>query len=131
MYEATPGAAITTNLSLAQDAARANLGAAWRMPTAGEFEELYNNCTHVWTTVNGVYGYRFTSNVNGNSIFIPAAGSYDGLTLVRPGQTGHYWSSSYESILKAFALGYNDLNINPKSPNEKRDGFTVRAVFDL
>ena len=46
-----------TTLTLADDAARANWGGKWRMPTDAEWEELMNSCTWTWTTLNGVKGY--------------------------------------------------------------------------
>lgn len=56
------------------DAARANWGAPWRMPTAEEIDELVDKCIWEWTTLDGVAGCKVTSPVNGNSIFLPAAG---------------------------------------------------------
>jgi hypothetical protein len=46
------------------------------MPTTADFEELIANTTLTEEILNGVTGTRFTSNINGNSIFIPAAGYY-------------------------------------------------------
>lgn len=128
VYNATPAAAITTSLSLSQDAARANLGAPYRMPTASEFQELYDNCTSVWTTINGVNGRLFTSNVNGNTLFFPAAGLYGGASLYDRGSYGYYWSSTYYSPAYARGLGSNSSGVNPQSNNERRYGFSVRAV---
>ena len=42
------------------DAARANWGGSWRMPTEREMEELVNKCTWTWTTLSGVKGYKVT-----------------------------------------------------------------------
>ncbi len=82
-----------TVLDAEDDAATANWGGEWRMPTNREFEELLENTTSEWTTVNNVGGYRFTGT-NGNSIFLPAAGSrWDG-ELSGAGSYGLYWSSS-------------------------------------
>ena len=82
-----------TTLEASDDAATANWGAGWRMPTLSEMQELYDNCTHEWTTQNGVNGEKFTGS-NGNSIFLPAAGGryYD--ELYNAGSYGYYWSSS-------------------------------------
>ena len=46
----------------------------WRMPTKEEFQELIDNCKMEWTTLNKVKGMKFTSKINGKSIFLPAAG---------------------------------------------------------
>lgn len=129
VYDTTPGAAITANLSLSQDAARANLGAPWRMPTSAEFQELYDNCTSVWTTMNGVAGLLFTSNVNGNTLFFPAAGYYGGSSLSNRGSHGYYWSSTYGSATKARLLFFSSSVINPQSESSRHDGISVRAVL--
>ena len=63
------------------DAATANWGGSWRMPTRAECEELVHNCTWEWTSLNGVFGFKVTSNVNGNSIFLPTSGYRNGGTL--------------------------------------------------
>lgn len=128
VYDTTPGAAITANLSLSQDAARANLGAPWRMPTAVEYKELYDNCTWVWTTMNGVAGCLFTSNVNGNTLFFPAAGNYVGTVLNNRESRGFYWSSTYSSATNARLLNFTDSIVNPLYNSSRRSGFSVRAV---
>ena len=81
------------NLTSQYDAARANWGGDWRMPTMAEQEELLNNCTWTWTTQNGVNGYN-VKGPNGNSIFLPAAGFRDELSLRYVGSRGYYWSPS-------------------------------------
>ena len=87
----------TDNLTILlpeDDAATANWGSDWRMPIKEEWQELYNNTTHTWTTQNGVNGWLFTAS-NGNSLFLPAAGlrSSD-LYVYDAGSGGYYWSSS-------------------------------------
>lgn len=86
-----------TVLEAADDAASANMGGTWRMPTEAEFKELIENTTHAWVTDykgSGVNGYTFTGN--GNSIFLPAAGYRYHTDLVDQGSKGLYWSSSLE-----------------------------------
>ncbi|MEE1174395.1 MAG: hypothetical protein U0K53_02850 [Paludibacteraceae bacterium] len=80
-------------LDLSDDAAYVNWGTSWRMPTRAEQDELRNTSytTWTWTTQNGVKGYKVTSQTNGNSIFLPAAG-YPGVNTA--GYVGYYWSSS-------------------------------------
>ena len=75
------------------DAATANWGGAWRMPTYSELNELGSNCTWEWTTLNGVDGQRVTGP-NGNSIFLPAAGYRYGTSSGHVGSGGYYWSST-------------------------------------
>ena len=83
-----------TVLELADDAARANWGGAWRMPTDAEWTELRENCTWTWITKNGVNGYEVKSEANGNSIFLPAAGYRGNGGLDDVGDCGGYWSGS-------------------------------------
>ena len=86
-----------TTLDPDDDVAHVKWGGDWRMPTKDEFTELLNNCTWTWITLNGVKGYRVTSNKSGytdRSIFLPTAGYRGGTYLSSVGSGGHYWSSS-------------------------------------
>ena len=83
-------------LDLSDDAARANWGGNWRMPTLDEIMELKLNCTSAWTTQNGVKGLKVTSKKNGNSIFLPAAGDRVDDDLNYAGSSGYYWSSTLD-----------------------------------
>ena len=85
-----------TVLDPEDDAATANWGGAWRMPTKAEQDELRTKCKWDWTTQNGVNGYKVTGP-NGNSIFLPAAGWMDEGTLYDAGSFGFCWSSSLYS----------------------------------
>lgn len=75
------------------DAATANWGEGWRMPTDEELEELIDKCDWLWTTQGGHNGYKVTGP-NGNSIFLPAAGCRYGASLGNAGDLGLYWSST-------------------------------------
>ena len=77
-----------------RDAARANWGDDWRLPTIEEFHELLDNCTWEWTTQNGHNGYKVTSKKNGQSIFLPAAGWRYGASKDLVDEYGLYWSST-------------------------------------
>ena len=78
------------------DAATANWGSDWQMPSVDQIYELYNSSytTMEWTQVNGVNGLKITSKSNGNSIFLPAAGYRYYHELRSAGSSGMYWSSS-------------------------------------
>ncbi len=75
------------------DAARANWGSTWRLPTKAEIQELINKCKWTWTKQGGHKGYKITGP-NGNSIFLPAAGFRCGTSRDHAGKLGNYWSSS-------------------------------------
>jgi hypothetical protein len=79
------------------DAATANWGAPWRMPSLEQCKELINNCSSEWTAQNGVKGRKFTGP-NGGTVFLPAAGNRWYGELDGAGSDGGYWSSTlYES----------------------------------
>ena len=82
-------------LDLSDDAAYANWGSTWRMPTYTDWEELVNQCTWKRTTQNGVSGYTVTAS-NGSAIFLPAASL---INYSRPDDRGLglYWSNSLDS----------------------------------
>lgn len=89
------------------DAARANWGGTWRMPTRSEIDELVDKCIHKEITYGGCNGYLITGP-NGKSIFLPATGWRDGSTLFFDGHDGFFWSSTlYECDIKnAYYLSF-------------------------
>ena len=92
------------NLAAEYDAATANWGNDWRMPTKAEQDELRTECDWEWTKMNGVNGYKVTGP-NGNSIFLPAAGYRIDTSLYDAGSYGRYWSATpYSSSNYAFDL---------------------------
>jgi hypothetical protein len=131
-YSSTTGAALTGDIPVnsTYDAARANLGGSWRMPTTAEFAELFNTeyTTHEWVTRNGINGRLITSRINGNSVFLPAAGFYNGTTLNGDGTGGRYWSSSLYSQTDAYYLDFASSYIMPQNFNYRFGGRTLRAV---
>ena len=124
-----------TTLELSDDAARAKWGSAWRMPTDAEWTELRTNCTWTWTSNyngTGVAGRIVTSNINGNSIFLPAAGYRAGGNLVKAGNEGRYWSSSLyaDSPYSAFHVYFTSDDVLRYVDNDSRyRGFSVRPVL--
>lgn len=81
------------NLTADYDAAAKSLGGSWRMPTSIELLELQFRCTWTWTLVSGVKGYKVVG-LNGNYIFLPAAGCCDEEGLYDAGSYGNYWSGT-------------------------------------
>ena len=130
VYAETPGAVLTGNIPVngTYDLARHNMGAPCRLPTVGEFQELNSNCDSEWTDEDGVAGRRFTSRINGNSIFFPASGYYNGTSLDYRGSYGVYWSSSYNSATGAYYLGFDSSGVYPAYYGDRRRGFSARAV---
>ena len=117
-----------TTLLPEDDAATANWGPDWRMPTKAEWQELLDNTTVTWTTQNGVSGRLFTA-ANGNSLFLPAAGYRDNSSLYNAGSDGFYWSSSLDTDhpfhAGDFAFKSDGCNMYG---NTRFYGFAVRPV---
>lgn len=79
------------------DVAYTVYGNKWRLPSTNDFEELINKCKWTWMTSHGANGYLVTGP-NGNSIFLPVAGFYNGRFLQNDGENGYYWGSNiYEN----------------------------------
>ena len=78
------------------DAATANWGSGWQMPSQEQFAELINSSytTTSWTALNGVNGRMIISKSNGKRLFLPAAGYRSGTSLSNAGSYGSYWSRS-------------------------------------
>ena len=119
-----------TILELSDDAANANWGGSWRMPTKAEQEELRNKCTWTWEQKNGVNGYTVTGQ-NGNSIFLPAAGFRYGSSLYRAGSYGCYWSSSLSTDNSYYAckLFFYSGSVSSTSYDYRDIGRSVRPVL--
>ena len=118
-----------TVLDLEDDAAYVNWSNSWRMPTITEIDELLNNTTSEWTTVNGVNGRKFTSTMNGNSIFLPAAGYRYGSYLDYQTSGGYYWSSSLSESNPSDARSLDFGSGSAYTGSDYRFlGFTVRPV---
>ena len=119
-------------LLLEDDAAYVNWGGGWRMPTDMEWAELLNNCTWEWATLNGVCGKLVTSNSNGNSIFLPAAGCrLNNTRLWDERFYGYYWSSTLNTgyPLSACNVFFDSGDVS-RHEDSRSKGFSVRPVTE-
>ena len=109
------------------DAAKANWGIPWVMPSLEQMNELVDKCTSNWTMMNGVNGIKFTSS-NGASIFLPAANN--GNELDRRGSYGQYWSSSLDESYPstAWSLRTGEWYVNAADHLYRYYGCSVRPV---
>ena len=128
-YNGTTGAGLMGGLSTSSsyDAARSIKGYPWRIPTYDDFLELLSYCRAQWTTVSGQAGMRFTSNINGNSIFLPAAGYYNGTTLQNLGTYGYYWAATLSDATSAYSLHFYSTYVRMYN-YARYFGLPVRAV---
>ena len=133
-YQSYSNQLLRSTLAPQEDAAHANMGGKWRMPTKEEFQELIDNCTSEWTedyNGTGVAGRLFTSKTNGNSVFFPAAGLRDNIngSLIYVSLVGYYWSASPRNNYYG-----HDLDLDSSTwywGNFSRSyGFPVRAVLE-
>ncbi len=113
-----------SRLSTEDDVASVKWGGKWRIPTTTQWNELKKECTWEWTS----NGYTIWSNVNGNSIFLPAAGYCDGTSLKYSREYGSYWTQNragkiYEAQSYAFKSG-----AIVRTNNSRCYGNTIRAV---
>ena len=126
-----------TELDPEDEAAYVNWGSSWCMPTTEQQLELRNECTWTWTERNGVSG-KLVTGPNGNSIFLPVAGSRYFNSFNKVGLHGWYWSrtlgsdddpdgSDIDYSDCAYFLGF-DLETLGCSSYYRYSGFNVRAV---
>ena len=115
------------------DAATANWGSTWRMPTSYECEELIDNCTWEWGTY--LYEYIYSTGYvvtgpSGNSIFLPAGG-ISGNTYIIKGEYGRYWSSSPDDSDSKVAYGLDFDDSDPYvGGNVRYCGLCIRPVSE-
>ena len=98
------------------------------LPTADDFEELFTLCQKEWTEQNGVTGFKFTGP-NGNSIFLPAAGTRVANDVTALGTEGYYLTGTVNSSNTEFAVGYQfAASVNHRITAAVYQGMAVRAV---
>ncbi|MBR5843183.1 MAG: hypothetical protein IKY75_01195 [Bacteroidaceae bacterium] len=112
------------------DAARANWGGAWHMPTKAHMDELVSRCSWEWVELGEVKGYKVTGP-SGNSIFLPAAGWLYGSSHTNVGVVGAYWCSTpiMAGNKEAYRLLFANGEILVQGYN-RYCGFTVRPVCE-
>ena len=120
-----------TTLEKEDDAAYAALGGKFRMPTHGEWEELFYNTTSTWTQQGGING-RLFSATNGKSLFLPAAGQRSTRGHEYAGFAGFYSSSSFNTKYEPKSARNLQLNIGTAMGGsyERYRGFSIRPVSD-
>ena len=119
-------------LEFIDDAARANWGTDWRMPTRIEWEELKDNTTCKQMIQNGVKGMLFTAFNNDKCLFLPAAGYCYESDVNYVGSQANYWSSSLytdsPNLAKYFYIDYDESWERGMSMTDRNLGLSVRAV---
>lgn len=143
-YGNTPGNTLMGNIPVDEnfDAARAILGAPWRMPTSAEFDELFANSIYIdatgvevpaattdkRVTVEGIVGINLQSKINGNRLFFSASGYGTGSSWGNHGSGGSYWSRSIYTSRYARGLYFYNGGVYPQNANDRYYGGAIRAV---
>ncbi len=120
--------------SATYDVATAQWGEGWRMPSKADFQELLDNCTWEWTYLDRIRGCKVTSKINGNYIFLPAAGViYPNSTYPYPddlGNVGRYWASTPSN--DSHNINADGILCTQKfvghGTQDRRNGFPIRPV---
>ena len=119
-------------LESSDDAATANWGGDWRMPSIEEWNELFSNSSLKWEEHNGVSGVALTSVRNGNSIFLPAAGFYHyDNGLISQNTEGYYRTNSLDESRGTISLGFSSNGSLNWYANDRCFGQPVRPVYGL
>ena len=112
-----------------QDAATAELGDEWVMPTKAQFKELISECRWIWKKVDGHNGYEIVGK-NGNKIFLPASGWSSDTTFQYRNQYGYYWTSERSSKSRyARSLQFPKNGKGIVGNGELHVGRSIRAVY--
>ena len=123
-----------STLEREDDAATANWGSGWRMPTMAELAELMNedNCTWTWVenyNDSDLNGYEVKSKTTAGLLFLPAAGHRWDSSLGYAGYGGGYWSSElYSGNARGARCLYFDSSNRGSNYYGRLIGFSVRAV---
>ncbi len=119
-----------TTLLPEHDAATANWGGSWRMPTWDEERELVTECDWEWTEVNGVNGYKVSSKSNSSKyIFLPAAGYRGFSTFYDAGLKGFYALSTLYTYASVGSFYFHfDKDVVKGDYDSRIIGESIRAV---
>ena len=109
------------------DVAHVKWGGSWVMPSLDQINELLDNTTSEWTTLNGVSGYKFIGS-NGGTIFFPATGfRWDG-DFGGVGSEGSYWLSTLDEYPWGAFWLFLGLDGTDKLIGSRSVGRSVRPV---
>jgi uncharacterized protein (TIGR02145 family) len=132
-YNSTDG---KTVLEASDDAATANWGGQWRMPTTEEYAALGDAVNTAWTADyqgSGVAGIICTDKTDSSKVlFFPACGNCYVGSVINVGSLGNYWSSSLSSngVQYAYYLGFYDGHVYWRNRIYRYYGNSVRGVAD-
>lgn len=119
-----------TELTISDDAARAQWAGSWRMPTNEQWSELVSKCEWVWKPYCGNNGY-YVKGPNGRTIFLPAAGMQEDEGNITYNESCRYWSRTlcdWNGCQKAWGFILHPDIVMYSEPFDRCYGLTVRPV---
>ena len=122
---------VTTIQGTQYDAAKAQWGSEWVMPSKDQVHELIQKCSVSAKTVNGVKGVQY-KGPNGNTMFLPCGGFKSDATHTSKGTEGYYWSGTGDVYdldkSRAVALYNKSSSVTTGKNIQRRTGANIRAV---
>lgn len=145
VYGSTKGCQLQNEIPPTEeyDAARANIGTPWRMPTRTDYNELFKNIiyinadgTEIDTSntdkrvfVNGIYGIYIQSKINGARLFFACCGYGNGVNYRSFSTIGYYWSSTRSFERDSRSLVFDVNGVNTQNGSNRYRGFSIRPVL--
>lgn len=125
------------------DAAKNLLGGSWRTPNTNEFTELINNCDFINAQgqiidpstankkiiMNGCYGIRLQSKINGKTIFFACCGRGEGTNVSSRGNVGGYMGTTLHQNNSQIILYINNFGVFPAQNLARYLGLPIRPVM--
>ena len=111
------------------DIATTQWGKGWRMPQSVELKELMDNCNAHYETANGISGMRFTSKINGKSIFVPACGWKDGTNIIEKDASICMSGETVNGNIYVVFNGSMDILSRGYTVTPVYNRFTIRPVY--
>ena len=79
-----------------------------------------SNMINVSTWINSLEAH--------GAVFLPAAGSRNGIFVSNAGSNGYYWSASYGNSINAYSVSFGDTSCLPQTSSNRFSGCSVRLV---
>lgn len=118
------------------DIAREMWGVGWRIPSVNEMWSLLANSNEEWTSIDGVKGVKYTSKINGNSLFFPVAPIRYGNSVDSESET-YYWLSNLDDenpeLGNTFYIFYRNDHLYdyPTAGKQRYFGLPIRPVKEM
>lgn len=110
------------------DAATANWGRSWRMPTVAEYKELIQRCSFEWVAEDDIAGTRGlkVTGPNGNTLFFPCRTGIFGEEYYTSQEDSNY---TYFSSGEVYTFSISSSSYRISNIEQRAYGNYVRAVL--